>query len=308
MPERNGLELGRVQTLSLIAGCEACDARCPFCVSKMTPNDGIAPKPEKIDFGRLQRAYTYAAKGYTDTCIITGKGEPTLHPEHITQYLNELLRAEKHTGFKINRKELQTNGITIADGKRDDILYVWRAAGLETVAVSVVGHDPEVNKKIYLPYRDSYIDLPSLVTKLHDANFAVRLSCVLIRGGIDSATKLKEFIEFAKDHNVEEVTIRPVNRPEDSRNPGVAHFVDENALLPEQLEDINRFLQEHGTVVRTFPFGGTVYSIFDIRRQNVCSTTSLTKDVNPKNFLRQLIFYPGGRIATDWTEKGEGLK
>ena len=31
----------RIQTFSILAGSEACNARCPFCISKMTPPLGV---------------------------------------------------------------------------------------------------------------------------------------------------------------------------------------------------------------------------------------------------------------------------
>jgi len=304
----SSVELGKVQTLSLIAGSQACDARCDYCVSKMTPDEGIAQKPEEIDFGRFEEAFRYAKEGQTETTMITGKGEPVLFPDHITEYLNHLLRLEKKSGYQIHEKELQTNGIRIAEGAVDNLLNIWRAANLQTIAVSIVHYDPKVNREIFVPYREKYIDLPALIKKLHEADFSVRLACILIKGGIDNARRLDGLIRFAKEHEVEQLTIRSVNRPSETRNPEIAKWVDEHKLDKGQLEDINMYLRENGTVVKTFPFGGTIYAIFNIRHQNVCSTTSLTKDRNPKNYLRQLIFYPGGRIATDWTEKGKGLK
>lgn len=304
----SSVELGKVQTLSIIAGSQACDARCAYCVSKMTTDEGMAQKPEKINVNRLKRAFEYATGGQTETAMITGKGEPVLFPDHITEYLNYLLKFEKSTGHKIHEKELQTNGIRIAEGAVDNLLNIWRAANLQTIAVSIVHYDPNVNREIFVPYRKNYIELPALITKLHEADFSVRLACVLIKGGIDNSRKLIGLIQFAKDHGVEQLTIRSVNKPLDARNLEVAKWVDEHKLDPGQLEDINTYLSENGTVVKTFPFGGTVYSIFNVRHQNVCSTTSLTKDPYPKNYLRQLIFYPGGRIAKDWTEKGRGLK
>lgn len=308
MPSNTESGLGKVQTLSIIAGSQACNARCDYCVSKMTPDDGIAQKPEPINVDRFRRAFEYAMDGQTETAMITGKGEPVLFPDHITEYLNYLLGFERHYDYTIHEKELQTNGICIAEGAVDNLLHIWRAANMQTIAVSIVHYDPDVNRKIFVPYREHYIDLPDLIAKLHGADFSVRLSCVLIKGGIDNSRKLQGLIKFAKAHEVEQLTIRSVNRPSDSRNPDVAKWVDEHKLEPGQLEDINMYLEENGTVVRTFPFGGAVYSIYNIRHQNVCSTTSLTKDPQPANYLRQLIFYPGGRIATDWTESGEGLK
>lgn len=305
MPGR--VEAEKIQTFSLIAGSQACDALCPFCVSKMTPEQGMTLKAENINRDRFKRAYEYAAAGKAETAMITGKGEPVLFPDHITEYLNYLLESEKDIGYRIRVKELQTNGIKIAEGKVDDRLYLWRAGNLHTIAVSIVHFEPEVNREIFLPQKDSYIDLPKLIDKLHQADFSVRLACVLFNGGIDNSGKLKRLIEFSKDNQVEQLTIRPVDKPAEVRNPEIAQWVEEHSLKKDQLEDMAKYLEENGIVMREFPFGGRIYSIFDIRHQNVCLTTCLTKDQS-KKYLRQLIFYPNGRIAPDWTEEGEGLK
>jgi len=300
-------EIGKVQTFSLIAGSRACDGRCPFCISKMTPNQGMNTKADNIDWNRFKRASQYATDGKTETAMITGKGEPVLFPDHISGYLNGLLEAGEKLGYKIPVKELQTNGIAIADGKVDNLLHLWRAGGLQTIAVSIVHFDPEENRKIYLPYRDRYINLPGLIDKLHSADYTVRLACVLFKGGIDSAEKVKKLVEFAKDNQVEQLTIRPVNKPGESQDGDVAKWVEEHSLEQGQLQKIDTYLRENGVIVKEFPFGGTVYSIHSIGSQNVCFTSCLTKD-EPRKYLRQLIYYPNGRIALDWTEKGEGLK
>ena len=135
------IEGEKIQTFSIVAGTKACNARCPFCVSKMTPEQGIDLKPEKINKKRFAKSYNYAVQGKAETAMITGKGEPVLFPEHISIYLNSMLGLAKKTGYKIPIKELQTNGITIAEGRVDDYLHLWRAANLYTIAVSIVHFD-----------------------------------------------------------------------------------------------------------------------------------------------------------------------
>ena len=40
----------KIQTFSIVAGTEACNAKCPFCVSKMTPNCGISNKKVELNY------------------------------------------------------------------------------------------------------------------------------------------------------------------------------------------------------------------------------------------------------------------
>lgn len=300
------IEIGKIQTFSLVAGSRACNARCPYCVSKMTPEQGMSLKADDINWDRFRRGYEYAAVGKAEVAMITGKGEPTLFPDHISGYLNGLLRAEKEFPGTRMARELQTNGIEIADGKLDDRLYLWRTGNLHLVAISVVHHEPERNREVFSPYRE-YPNLSKLIDKLHQADYSVRLACVLLDGFIDSAASLEGLIRYAKDNHVEQVTIRPVSKPNGSSDSETAQWVDSHFIKTWQLTEIMRYLENHGTEVRRFTFGGVVYSLYDIGHQNVCITNSLTKDDAPKQYARQIIFYPSGRIATDWTEQGEGL-
>ncbi len=294
----------KIQTLSLVAGTEACNARCPFCVSKMTPLQGVTLKEEPIDWDRFKVAMTLAKEGNTETAMITGKGEPTLFPGHITGYLDNLRSEENAQGFQIPKKELQTNAI-VFDRKRaqyDPLLERWAELELETVAISIVHYEPERNREIYLPYSNSYINLESVLEYLHGMGIRTRLACVLVNGYIDSSDKIARLIDFARNNNSEELTIRPVNKP-DLAQGDVYEWTAAHHLTRPQFEDIHTFLEKNGSIQREFPFGATVY---DMGGQNVCLTNSLTKDTN-SHYKRQLIFFPNGRIATDWTEGSQAL-
>ena len=94
-----------IQTFSIVVGSRACDAHCPFCVSKMTGTENL-PCPDTLDEQRLNKATMLAQLGRTTTCLLTGKGEPTLYPHVISSYLY-------HVGTKFPIIELQTNGLQI---------------------------------------------------------------------------------------------------------------------------------------------------------------------------------------------------
>jgi hypothetical protein len=48
------------------------------------------------------------------------------------------------------------------------------------------------------------------------------------------------------------------------------------------------------------PHGATIY---DVKGQNVCMTNSLTLSTNPDE-IRQLIYFPDGRLMYDWVHMG----
>lgn len=286
----------KFKTFSILAGSEACNARCPFCVSKMTPPQGITLKEPKVNWRNFKISATLAKQSGVDTAMITSKGEPTLFPEQITKYLDAL------TEFKFPFIELQTNGIPISEKreKYDPFVKEWYEKGLTMPAISIVHYDSEKNRQIYLPYKKQYIDLPELINYFHDIGLSVRLACVAVNGFIDGSEKLEKLIEFAKENKVEQLTVRPVNKPEETRNQEVYDWTLEHHLQENQLQDISSYLERNGTELLELPYNGIVY---DVNGQNVCITNSLTRNKDPER-VRQLIFFPDGHIRYDWEKEG----
>jgi molybdenum cofactor biosynthesis enzyme MoaA len=108
------------QTMSIVVGSAACNARCPFCVSHMTPANGVEIKADEIDFRNWHQACHLAKDSGVTTVLLTGKGEPTLFPKQISAYMKEL-----NGHFPLI--ELQTNGIPIATNhnKYDPYVKEW---------------------------------------------------------------------------------------------------------------------------------------------------------------------------------------
>lgn len=290
----------KIQTLSLVTGTEACDARCPFCISKMTPNHQLGVRQTEINLTAFTNVCQRAFIGKVETVMLTGKGEPTLFPDQLGQYLQLLKDAEKHFQYTVPSVELQTNGIRIASRPEvyDPLLSHWASIGLDLAAISVVSFDEAKNRAIYTPYQRRYISLSELVDRLHQHGIRARLACIMMKGIVDTPPLVAQMIEFAKEIGADELTLRPVNRPETTKESTVVDFIDGHLLTQKQKGDIADYLYRVGRVIDEMSFGAT---IFDIGGQNVCLTNSLTEDQDGKD-LRQLIFYPDGQIATSWTQ------
>lgn len=281
--------------LTPIVGGLACGAGCPFCVAHMTPSNGVAMKAIEPDFTALAQACRYVRTRGAEFALLTSKGEPTNWPDLITRHLEVM----KPFGFK--RIELQTNGIRIADRKpvTEEHLATWRRQGLELVAISIVHHDAEKNRGIYTPTREQYIDLAKLIADLHSFNFKVRLATVMLRNYIDSPEALAGLMAFAREHKVEELTVRPVNKPEQSHDDAISRWIAaDNYLLDGQKAALQAHLDSIGQLVKVYHWGGRVY---DVDGQNVCFTNSLTHD-DGKDEGRQLIFFPEGKVSDDWSK------
>jgi len=285
----------KFHTFCIVAGSLACNARCSWCVAGMTPKTGVPDsKLPPINKRVFDRACRIAEINGLDTARITGKGEPTIFPDQITEYLTLL------KDYRFPFIELQTNGILIAEGKvTDKQLKTWYDLGMTHICISVVSYKAERNRLNYTPHKKEYIDLPALIAKLHQVGFNVRLTCIMQRGDIDCAAELEKFMAFARENKVEQVTALPVNKPENSRDGALYENALKALLTEEQLRDIRAFA-ERGTKLQTLPWGGRIY---DINGQNLCLSYCLT--VSPDaDESRQVIFLPPGQITYDWQYEG----
>ncbi len=287
----------KVLTFSIVAGSLACNARCPFCVAPMTPANGIGTKEPEVNWRNFRKASQLARDGGCSTAMITSKGEPTIFPGQVTKFLEEL------QPFNFPIIELQTNGLLIADGRVSDaVLQKWYDLGLTTIAISVVHYDRAKNKSIYTPHRE-YQDLPALIAKLKAMKFTVRLATVMVKGYLDSVDEVKKMIAFATTNGVDQLTFRPVTKPDKSENESIYKWTTEHAVDEQLVVDCNAYLSENGSEILELAHGATVY---DIGGQNVCITNCLT--VQPRSEeMRQIIFYPDGATRYAWQFAGARL-
>lgn len=277
----------------------------PFCISKQTVPNGIDLKEPTVNWRNFAKACRLAEMSNVTTTIITSKGEPTLFPNQVSEYLENLQK------FNMPIVELQTNGIPIANNAGErffntdpyfNIGYLsdWYKAGLTTIILSIVHFDPEKNRQIYLPHKKEYIDLPALIAILHKHGFSVRLSCVGLKGYIDNVEPLQELIAWAKENKVEQLSYRGVTKPEVTRDDEVSKWTEDNFVPEENIMMIRDHLNKEGTLLMNLIHNAKVY---DYNGQNVCLTNCLTYDPNEEE-LRQLIFFPNGKLRYSWQHEG----
>ena len=279
----------KISTFSIVAGTALCNATCPFCVSKMTGQE--YKEPDEPNWQNFAVACKLAKQAGVTTAMITGKGEPTLLPGQIYDYITKLFAAG------IPLIELQTNGIRLAnDEQAEDGLMAWRAAGLTTVAISIVDCAQEENAIIY---GGKHYDLSSLISNLHDIGFSVRLSVVLLKKNSDYAF-LDKMVNFAKSNQVEQMTFTPLNAPDISANDTIKQWVSANQPSVRDIAFLSDLVESNGNKLLELAHGAVIY---DYKGQNLCLSNCLTKSEN-RGEMRNLIFYPTGRIMYDWQHKG----
>ncbi len=293
----------RIQTFSIVVGTRACNARCPFCVSKMTGFDEI-PASREINTRHFDKAARFAQMAGTTTVLMTGKGEPTLYPAEITRYLDLLGR------WQFPFIELQTNALELGRLARDgrsrvrgldlQALEAWNRAGLNTIAISTVGVREGDNRAVY---HEDYPDLAATIRFLHGLGFVVRLCVMMQRGCVDSPERLDEVLSFCRESKVEQLTARSIRRPRLTSDEGASSYVGERGLADGEIAAIRDWVRARGTLLMTLLHGAEVY---DVGGQNLCLSDCLTIRGEAED-IRTLIFYGDGRLAYDWQYDGARL-
>ncbi len=281
----------QIQTFTIVAGSATCNAKCPYCVSRMTGKE-IGMKEPEVNWRNFDKACRLAQISDVSTVLLTGKGEPTLFPEQLTKFLKHMRK------YDFPLIELQTNALSF--GKNNEkYLKKWYELGLNTIAIFIVHYKKEKNKQIFTPNSD-YINLESVIKKLHTLGFSIRLSCVIMKDFVDNIEEVKKLAEFCKKNKVEQLTIRAVKCPEKSEDPAVFKWTKNHVLDEKQLNDIYTFIDKNAKKLMTFSYGAIVY---DLNGQNICTSDCLT--IKPStDHLRQLIFFPDGHLRYDWQFKG----
>jgi len=290
----------KIQTLSIVVGGNKCNAHCPYCVSKMTGKSECEDSVKDINWRNFHKACEFAKQSGVSTVLLTGKGEPLLYKEHILAYLRELER------YKFPFIELQTNGIELPNIPVEHF-KLWYNAGLTTVSLSCTHWYKSYNKVIF---GGKYGDLHEYVKILHNNNFFVRLSCVMLRmeEGVYNLHLVKQFIEHCKIWGVEQLTIRSVNNISkedslfDSVKSKIYYWVEKHRIGSAEMQEIINYFDcgNNATLLLELVHGAKVY---DYKGQNISISNCLTSSTDPED-IRQLIFYSDGKLMFDWRKKG----
>jgi len=288
----------RIQTFTIVVGTTACNASCPYCVSRMTPGCGLSVAPQEINFRNFDIGCRFAKTSGVSTVLLTGKGEPTLYPEQISAYV------EKCAIHEFPFVELQTNGILFVGSKADiyrDFLERWYAGGMTTISASIAHYDKTRNAELFTrSHTQNAYDPWQIVEVLHEVGFSVRINCTLVKGYVDSPEEVERLLEVCSKFRVEQATVRNVTRPEDSQSQAVAAWVDEHRI-PELEKRLMEYFEGRGAKrLLALPHGAVVY---DWHGQNFCINNCLTTDSSPE-LIRQLIYFPDGHLRYDWKYAG----
>lgn len=289
----------KTHTFSVVVGTPACNAKCPFCVGKMTRN--VAFNVPTINKRRLHTACRIVEQARDGLIIVrlTGKGEPLLFPDQITEYLSEI------ASYRFPLIDLQTNGILVDQMIDDGKMEEWATLGLTMVCLSIT-HWESYTSKTLMGIKGSF-DFWGVVERLHEAGMSVRLNCTLTKSGCSTLDDIDQLLAMCLDAKVEQLTVREVEVPDYMDSPGNTQWGREAVKYASRekphgfAQEIMHHLSLRGAVrLLELPHGGVVY---DDHGQNICVGNCLTSTTNP-NDTRQIIFFPDGRIMYDWKYPG----
>jgi len=279
----------RTHTFSIVVGTAACNAACPFCVSKMTQS--AACKQIEVNWNRFYTAMDVVeqARDGLVNVLLTGKGEPTLFPKQINDYLTVL-------NHRFPLIDLQTNGVRVKELSEE--FEQWKWHGLTLVCISVAHPVPQRSNELMGIKAD--FDYWDAVKQLHEIGFAVRLNCTMLKSGVYMPTQFDSMVNSAAIHGVEQLTFREVTMPDNAGNHDIVDCVRKEQV-PGAASKLNNYMLLQGaTRLLELPHGGLV---FDYNGQNVALGNCLTGTTDPDD-IRQIIFFPDGRIAYDWRYPG----
>ena len=289
----------KFSVFSIVAGTSRCVTVCPFCVSGELATIENREVP-KINHRNLLKGCELAKTSGVQTVMLTSRGEPTLFPDQITEYLETL------EPYKFPFIELQTNGIPMARKfeKYKPYLEKWYELGLSTILISTVSNRPEINGEVYTPRTKQYIDLPELISNLHEIGFSVRLTAICTKAWMSTPEQIDEYLKFALENKVAQVTLRPLN--DEYRRETAQAWIDEHKMSEEDKVRIYDFLNTEGYKLMELP---NIGNVFDYKGQNVMFSYALTKynDHNDGENKRNLIFFPDGQLRYEWEWKGARL-
>jgi molybdenum cofactor biosynthesis enzyme MoaA len=282
----------KAHTFSIVVGTTACNAACPFCVTKMTLLPGTGKHPQ-IQWDRFETACKIAehARDGLISVVLTGVGEPMLYPRKIEEYLT-------HLDGRFPLVDLRTNGVSVELAEKTNWLARWKARGLTQVDISISHADPARNNEI-MGITACY-NYWNAVERLKEAGFSVRLNCTMLKSGISTPWEAMDLIDLCAMRGVDKLTLREVVAPTNPLDMKVAMWVkDEKPIgAAARLRSHLELTGAHRLLV--LPHDCVVY---DVKGQNVAVASCLTKTTNPDD-IRQIIFFPDGRIAYDWQHPG----
>jgi molybdenum cofactor biosynthesis enzyme MoaA len=298
----------------------ACNGNCPFCVERVRPaskGSHLADVKHCIDdgayFAALDRALRLV-RPIDPSMSITG-GEPSIDPR-----LPRIISLVQKHGFR--KRTITTNGSGLL---RNDLVPKLVAGGFKHLNISRAHVDEERNQAIMqldTPLTNS--DLKRIIRETKGTALRPRLSCVLLRSGINDVDGIVSYLDCAADMGVDNVVFRQLMAFDPARcaaDPVIA-FSENNRILLDPI--LGEIYQDTSCHHHAFAFTKQVVGYYYyIEVYKYTTKDGMKVDVVFENadlrfidrnravpravpLVHELVFHPGGTLNSTWLP-GEGI-
>jgi molybdenum cofactor biosynthesis enzyme MoaA len=290
-----------------IYSAQPCNARCAFCVEELRPASRggslkLQKSMERSDtryFDALDKVLT-ALRPLQPSVSITG-GEPSLDPR-----LPRLLQSlERH---RMRKRTITTNGSGLLERRDGKVLMDWITANhVSHLNISRAHWDDQVNAKL-MRYRGSpdAAMLRDIVWRANSGNTRVRLSCVLVRRGVDDLFSVLKYLDFAASIGIDNVIFRQLMQTDAatvSRN-FVTEFSDRRRV---DMRDILQLVSTNNSFEFVRQVMGYYYYVevwryrgMDVVFEGADLTQIGQEKMRNGGILHELVFHPNAQLASTW--------
>jgi len=231
---------------------------------------------------------------------VTG-GEPSRDPR-----LPRILRTLQ--AHEARRRTVTTNGSGLLERREDRLVMDWiLATGVRHLNISRAHPDQEHNARL-MGYREGLCrtGLQEVVARARRGGTRVRLSCVLLRDGMQSFGQMLEYLAFARDLGIDNVIFRQLMHLDQRsvrRNHVVAYSECKRADMLPLLEQISRDPRFHfQRQVMGYYYYVEVwrYRDMDVVFEGADLAQIEVARRRADRVLYELVFHPDARLASTW--------
>ena len=303
-----------------IYSAQTCNAKCPFCVEELRPlSRGTALGEQKriesddaVYFAKLEQTLQ-AVRRLRPSISMTG-GEISKDPR-----LPEILRLlVKH---ETRKRVMTTNGSGLLETRDGSLVidHVLRG-GLSHLNLSRAHPNQATNQRLMrFDVLHENAELEQLLSRARrPGGPRVRLSCVLVRGGIDSFEGVLAYLEWAASLGVDNVIFRQLMQYDRStyRDNVITRFNDAASIdmhpILERLRpsteapaaprfELTRQVLGYYYYVEVYRFAGP-RGPMDVCFEGANLATLEARKQRPgdEDVVHELIFHPNARLCSTW--------
>jgi hypothetical protein len=278
----------KINSISIVPEDVGCNYRCKYCIAHMTYNVRKDIKKPGICLPKLEKCLKYSKDFGASTAIVTSSGE-TLFGSW-TNIENILWLTKKYFG----QIDIHTNAaeILVKPAVGRDFSQMI-APYISNITITVASHIEEENKNIM----GQAIDYNRLFELLNNLGIIIRLSCVICKSGVNSYSKMLDYIDHYKKLGISQIVFRELWMPKiDDSN--ISKWNRENAIDRSEIDSWIKLLVDNSDSKSLCLWGDQPY---DYNGVGISSSTSAANNSNES--IKSVVYRPDNFLYPDWSTK-----